>query len=98
MLKQEHTTFYPVPVQELKQLQEDIKYIRMNLSKPAKTINDDREWLPRLDFIRICNISPSLFNIWRNLDKLNVKYVSRKLYVHRTDVDRYFNGEFSGNQ
>lgn len=96
MFQEEHTSVYLLPVKDFKQLQDDIKFIRRNLGKTDK-LTDEREWIPRLDFLRLCNISPSQFNVWKNQKKLDIKYIGKKLYVHRNCIDQYFNGDFSNS-
>lgn len=87
----EQTTFALIPQRTLDRLLaglDDIREIRTKLDD--QTPGPQVEWISRQKFMELCNIGATTFNIMKNEDKLVLKDVGRKKYVHISCINKYF--------
>ncbi len=87
------TTVVPLPLGEFNQMKEDIRFLRREYESNRKTQPPNiPEWIPRKAFMSTCNIGSTTFNILKNQGKLDLNTINRKVFVHRSCVDKYFSG------
>lgn len=50
-----------------------------------------KEWLTTKEFMNVIGVKRTKFEELKSF--LRLKKIGRKLYIHSTDINRYFNGE-----
>jgi hypothetical protein len=87
------TNLVVLPQETYLKMQRGIDDIQLML-KNQNLKNQIREWVPRLEFMERCNISTTQYHIFDNKGLLRKKNVGKKIFVHCTCIDQYFNGDF----
>lgn len=82
-----------LPYEQFQEMQENTQLIlaalkNLNLT-PAPDFLTAQEWMDQ------CKVSRWKFDMLKNAGKLRVKQIGRKLYVAKSEVQRFFNGELN---